>query len=436
MTRIAILLVALLPAAAAFADATPAKLSSLGRSIFFRGGRATRGNAGTNGGHYTDRLFDGNFENYTYCNNSGVTELVIPTTGLDETGHDTGVAWYVTSIKVGHNGTSRYSLYYTTEPEPADILSQAKDPRTWTAIDNATDKQVSGTQTYAVNQTATAVKYVFDTFVSWGVSLAEVEAWGIDPAEMGCRHPSFTDWEAVSGSASCTDYGIERCKCTACGEVFERTATPPLGHDWETRLVAPGSSSTCGSGSLVCSRCGESIVFNVPLDLATLGGVAAEGKVQFTDLAVSASHPDGGGAGPDDLIDGDWTYEWGAYWFPATRDESEYVQYEFGTEIDLTKIEWSAANHAQTLKFYLWDGETETPLAEVAVADDDSGLGYQRGSLSFRGVSAKGLRLHIADSIGVQYGGGRFVSLSELHPHGTVKGAGMLDVVRTRILLY
>ena len=56
--------------------------------------------------------------------------------------------------------------------------------------------------------------------------------------------------------------------------------------------------------------------------------------------------------------------------------------------------------------------------------------------MEFRGVSAKGIRLHIVDSKGVGYNGLSPVGLSELHPWGTVMGAGKLDVLRTRILLY
>lgn len=434
-TKIPLLLLALLPVAL-LADATPVKLSKLGRSIFFRGGGATRGVAGTNGGHYTDRLFNGNFSDYTYCNIVGTTELVIPTTGLDENEHDTGVAWFVTEFKVGHAGNSTYSLYYTTEAEPANVLNNAKDPRTWIPIDGAAGIQVAGTKTYGVNKVATAVKFVFGAAPDWTASLAEVEVWGVHPDDAGCRHPSYTDWEEVPGSATCTTFGRKRRKCTVCGEAFELDSDLPLGHDWVTNLSRPGTSSSYGSGSLVCSRCGETIVFNVPLDLTTLGGVALPGVVQFTDLSVSDSNPNGGGTGPDDMIDGDWTYDWGSYWFPSTRNEAEWVEYDFGTEIDLAKIEWSVANHAQTLKFYKWDGENEEPLVEIPVIGDGSSREYQRGSMEFRGVSLKGIRLHIADSIGVQYGGSRFVSLSELHPWGTVVGAGKLDVLRTRILLY
>ena len=429
-----ILITFLLAAGSAFAASSEAvKLSSLGRSIFFRDNKGIRGSAGTNGGTYTDQFFNGSFTDYGYQNTAGA-EIVIPTTGLDDDDHDTGVPWFVTEFKVGHDGNTKYSLYYTTEPEPANILSNAKDPRTWTPIDGATGIQAGGKKTYNANVVATAVKYVFDTAISWTASLAEVEVWGYEPDDDTCLHPSYTDWEEVSGSATCTAFGVKRRKCTVCGEVFEQDDAPPLGHDWETHLDTPGTSSSYGSGTLVCSRCGESIVFNVPLDLKTLGGVAIPGKVQFTDVSVSSFIADSG-VGAKDLIDDDWSWEWGAYWIAASKSESEYIQFDFDTEIDLTKIEWSAPNHALTLKFYTWDGESEEPLAEIPVTAVGS-AGYQRGSMEFRGVSAKGIRLHIVDPTGERYGNTRFVAFSELHPYGTVKGAGKLDVLRTRILLY
>ena len=40
----------------------------------------------------------------------------------------------MTDFKVGHKGNTQYSLYYTTEAEPANILSNAKDPRAWKPI--------------------------------------------------------------------------------------------------------------------------------------------------------------------------------------------------------------------------------------------------------------------------------------------------------------
>ena len=64
----------------ASADPTAVKLSSLDRSIFFRDGKGTRGKAGFNGGHYSDKVFDGNFTNYAYQNAAGAELVILSTT--------------------------------------------------------------------------------------------------------------------------------------------------------------------------------------------------------------------------------------------------------------------------------------------------------------------------------------------------------------------
>ena len=413
--RIAPLLLSLLPAALLAADAEIISSANICTEYNANGSINT---GGFSGGETMPNLFDGNFDWGCHFGRSGDGSYFV----LDFRSKLSG-GYYVTEIRIGEQGGYRYSVYWSL------------DGSTWNGVDGAVGVVKVGTGIYGVNAIAKFVKVVMDQSPGYGAGLSEIQVRGIDPADVGCTHPSFTEWEEVPGSATCTAYGIERRKCTVCGDVFEREAALPLNHDWQTTLERSGTSSSYGSGSLVCSRCNETIVFNVPVDLTTEGGVAAEGRIQFTDLSVSSSSPDGGGTGPKDLIDNDWSWEWAAYWFAATRSEDEYVQYDFGTEIDLTKIEWSAPNHALTLKFYLWDGENEEPLVEIPVVKTGS-AGYQRGSMEFRGVVAKGLRLHIADRQGIGYNGISPVGLSELHPWGTVVGAGKLDATRTRIFLY
>lgn len=329
--------------------------------------------------------------------------------------------YFVTSIAISSLNEKRYSLHYSA------------GGANWTTVTNGISH--TGTKSFDVNDIATHVKIVFLEVGGWTPAISEIQVYGMDPADVGCRHPSYTEWQFVSGSSTCTAPGKEQRKCAVCGETFERDSElyPPLGHDYISTLESPGTSSTFGKGSIGCSRCDWSASFNVPLDLISLGGVAHKGLVQFTDLSVSST-VSGAGVGAKDLVDNDWTWDWAAYWIANTRQESEYIQYDFGMEIDLTEIRYSAANRDQTLKFYKWDGETEEPLAEVSIAKDSSS--YHQGSLSFRGVSAKGIRLHIVDSVGEGYNGARPVAFSELRVYGTVKGAGKLDVRRSRIILY
>ena len=45
-------------------------------------------------------------------------------------------------------------------------------------------------------------------------------------------------------------------------------------------------------------------------------------------------------------------------------------------------------------------------------------------------------RIRVTDGSGTSVWGRSVIQIFELHPYGTVKGAGKLDVVRTRIFLY
>ena len=403
----------------------PVKLSLLSRSIFFRDGKGTRGKAGFNGGVYSDAVFDGNFENYAYQNASGA-ELVIPTTDPD-----TGEAFFVTEFKVGHKGNTQYSLYYTTEEEPAGILSRAADPRTWTPIPGATGKQEAGTKTYGVNVVATAVKYVFDTTISWTPSLAEVEVWGVDPSQLGCLHPTCTEWMPIPGTATCTANGIDQRECTVCGEVFHRESETikAFGHDYQSTLLLAGSGLQYGSGTISCSRHDFEIdCTDGPVDLVPLGGVKMPGIVQFTDLSVSSTGNIDYGVREDMLIDNGWTMSWGSYWYANTKSVSEYVQFEFGTAIDLTSVEISVPNQTQALRFYSVADGAEELVMEYPV-ERSSGAGeYQRLDIEFRGVTLRTLRIKSDDA-------NNALTVCEVHPHGTVNGAGRTAAVRTRILI-
>ena len=430
------------------------KISSLDRSIFFRNGTGNRGNYGTNGGHASNRLFNGDFTDYTYCNRYGTTELVIPTTGLDDQGNDTGVAWFVTDFLVGHKGGSKYSLYYTTEAEPADILTYAADPRTWIAIEGATDIQEAGKKTYGVNKTATAVKYVFVTGSDWDAELAEVEVWAMDPSTIACLHENMTDdypaW-TVCTPATCTENAIEERFCPDCNERFEREAPlTKLGHDFVATLTSPGTSSSYGSGYVECSRCDEfHLVFNGDhVDLTTLGGPPINGIVQYTDLYASSLGAENGGIKPVYMMDGFWDNGWSHAYYFENCSSNEYAQYSFGTRIELTQIEYSVINESQTVYFSKYDPDTgeETPLRTILIKKDttEGADGYQRKTEYFQSNDASekifvdAVRMRIGDYvdpdtgdvtpyIGYNYGAlDRHTIICEFHPWGTIEGAGKL----------
>ena len=51
-------------------------------------------------------------------------------------------------------------------------------------------------------------------------------------------------------------------------------------------------------------------------------------------------------------------------------------------------------------------------------------------------MTLKKLRLRVADATGTSLWGRSVIQVLEFHPYGTVVGAGKLNVLRTRILLY
>ena len=496
----------------------PAIISDVARSHFIRGGTVSNGEAGTNGGHYSNRFFNGNFEDYTICNNSGVTELIIPTT--DST---TGKPQYVTEFKVGHRGNSKYSLYYTTDAEPdysqyettssrsngdghwhtcTNYVGLSSDDRNWIAIDGATGIQEQGTKTFNVNQTATGVKYVFDTFVSWDTSLAEVEVLAMDPDDLPCTHTNLdlaTATYTHCSPATCTENEKEECFCPDCGERFEREVLgTKLGHIYVATLTSIGRPNRYGSGFVSCSRTLEdpdthettwSCDFRIDfdgrdVDFTTLGGIPINGVVQYTDLTDSSTGGLDGGISPEDVKDNEWTAQWNGYWFAAGLSTNEYVQYQFGTTIELTKIEFSVLNDFQTVYFTKYDPETEEetilktiPIAKldpVAKLDEQGNVvtneqgeviyenvGYQRQTVDFfvydklKKTFVDAIRMRIGDYIdpetgnpiidpetsetikyqGTQYGSRFHTCIIEFHPWGTIQYAGLMTQPPTSIMI-
>lgn len=374
------------------------------------------GSAGSFNGESTSddglrKVFNGKFDDKIYMNTA---KSYILTDLSNE------VSNYVTRIVIGHRGNSQYSLYYT------------EDGTTWTKIvENATTTDAF---TYTVNHVVKKVKYVFETVVSWQPSLTEIQAWGVDPSALGCLHLDqfLTEWEFVPGTASCTDYGIDQCQCTNCGAWIQRQSAValPIGHDFETVLVERGTSLAFGSGTNVCKRCSEEIAFPEPRDLAALGGVAAVGVSQFTDMTVSSTGNPDYGVRPDLLIDNAWAYTW-PYWYAASKSTSEYVQFDFANAIDLTAVEISVPNRTHTLEFYSVSGGEEELIGERLVEYDSSLTGSnpnQRFTVDFRGVTLRTLRIKSDDASNA-------LAIYECHPYGTVAGAGKSAAVRTRVII-
>ena len=332
--------------------------------------------------------------------------------------------WYITKIAVYQvvSVSYKYSLYVSM------------DGANWTRVENAIG--VYGTRSYTVSETATHVKFVFEDNSAWNGNIAEIEVYGLNPDGMGCLHPAkyLTEWEAIPGTANCTDHGIDQRQCTNCWTYLQRESTTvlPLGHVYEPILVTRGTSLAYGNGTNVCSRCGNEIAFPEPIDLTGFGGIAVPGIIQFTDISVSSTGDPDWGVNPSKLIDGNWgrDFEPIRFWYAATVAVSEYVQFAFNTTIDLAWIELSTPNRecSYKLQFYSVEGDSETLVGEHAVEYDSESGDYQRLTIVFRGVSLSTLRIKSNDS-------SHKLEFGEIHPYGTVNGAGKSAAVRTRIII-
>ena len=416
-----ILLVALFAAGPASAwEAT--KVSSVEHSTFYRNGGSTKGRAGLNGSDYSDSLFNGIFSDYRWQSVAGAYLVV----DLDDTFPD---GCYVTEVKTGHKGGKAYSLYSSVDGSKWDPIAE--------------QITAAGERTFTIGKVLKKVKVVWDQ-ADWSQqTLAEIEVLGVDPSEVGCVHPDeyVTEWEAIPASATCTEYGIDQRQCTLCGEFFYRESLSalPTGHEYETVLAKRGTSLEYGSGTNVCRKCGDAVVFDDPVDLATLGGAYNEGLVQFTDVTVSSIwRPQDGAGGAGHLVDGKWQTGYNAGWMAGSLDhDEEYAQFDFANVIDLTAVDISVHNHDQIVEFYSVEGGQEVLVGDWTVEKNTAANApdYQRKTIEFRGISLSTLRVRVEDSIGIELWGKRIISICECHPYGTVNGAGKSAAVRTRIII-
>ena len=89
-------------------------------------------------------------------------------------------------------------------------------------------------------------------------------------------------------------------------------------------------------------------------------------------------------------------------------------------------------------KFYSLEPDgSEVLVGEEAIIADSSAnaQNYQRKTVEFRGVTLSTLRIRFNDSIGVKMDAGNVMLICELHPYGTVAGAGKSAAVRTRVII-
>ena len=433
--------------------------------------------ADTFGGGYGNpaNVFNGRFGDYQMLPRSASwlgSFFLIDFTAVSPDGY------YIEKTLVDSTGKKKFTLQYS------------EDGTTWQNVDGAENATTAGIGTYPGGFVAKQMKYIFVDGGDGSYSdefLAEIQVWGMDPDDVPCTHPSYTEWTA-SIPATCTERAQEERFCTVCGERFTKISDSlPLGHDYVSVLERPGrytpelhfpDDRSFGAGCITCSRCDFRLDFPTAIDLATsrvdnasICGIKTEGVVRFADLSVSSTdHPEWG---PADfrLIDNIWRLPfpnenlW-SYWVSAGL-ENQYVDFEFGTQINLSMVEISVKNHGYVLRFVDVDDETgtETVLGEHAVVRDDTVVGtttekgtavdpntgeevevdvekevyadYQRLKIPFYENAVKHLRIRIEDESGTNLGWGYTgVCVIEAHPWGTVVGASDFPADRTTLLIF
>ena len=348
--------------------------------------------------------------------------------------------YYVTKIVVGAAGKYPFSLFYTSADNGVEVqlANQCLD---------------EGKLSYDVGNIVTKVKVVFHTCRAWEYNdyqISELQVWGLNPAEMACSHPSYSEWE-LKEPATCTTRQIDHRYCNVCYEEFEQEVGAPLGHDYVTHLEKPGKCNRYGNGYIDCARtnCDFRADFPEPVDMFTIGGFAELYKVQFTDVNVSSEYnPQWWGTWARYLFDNKWE---STHWAAMTRT-GEWVDFEFGTTIDPVWAEFSAPNHDHIIQFFARDGETETLMAEVPITkivtygetlDPETGEpvetspAWQRVTVEFTEQHAKAVRVRFIDEIGfVSAQDNHCTALGELHLYGTVEGAGHLKYDRTSLMIF
>lgn len=407
---------------------------------------------GFGGGYSLPHLFDNKWNEYIRLPKAGNDCYIVEDFTTTNVVGSLASGYYVTQIKIGAYGEFPFSLYYW----PASGAD-------WIAVTN----NCVGTQAtlvYPIDAIATQVKIVFHNCppssrpeYGWGYSanqISELQVWGLDPAEMVCTHPSYSEWE-LKEPATCTTRQIDHRYCNECYEEATQEVGSPLGHEYVTHLEKPGKCNRYGKGWIDCSRtnCDFRADFPQPIDMVTLGGFAELYKVQFTDVSVSTeNNPAWWNTYARYLFDNKWEMAGGTFWAALTLDD-EWVDFEFGTTIDPTWVEFSVPNHNHTVQFFARDGETETLLAEIPITkietfeenvDPETGEitqvetspKYQRMTVEFTEKHAKAVRIRFVDEIGITVHQGQCNAIGELHLYGTVKGAGHVLYDPTTLMIF
>ncbi len=333
---------------------------------------ANNGTDGFGGGTGIGNLFNNNFGDNVYIgpdagqgprlNNGGFVKL-------DFSGSQ-AVGWFVTEIKTGSLTTHQYSLYYSMDDSSWTAVEGATNvgvvgQKTFTVNDTAiyikcVFNQIGG-WTPAFNELQVwgmdpnDVPCMHPSYTTWTpvIGSATCTADGID--ERFCTECGYRDTrESTTFPLLGHDY-----VCSL---------------DRPGKYKAFGLGSIACSRCDFFLDCPEPInLITNRVDGEGIGGIKTAGIVYFTDVSVTSTGNADWGIRPGHLIGNNWTWSWNHYWYSNSADSNPHVDYEFGTEIDLIYIDISLPNSTHFVRLFSVDDDTgeETQLTKFLVKRTD-----------------------------------------------------------------
>lgn len=309
---------------------------------------------------------------------------------------DFSSAYFISTIDVTKHYRFKYSLYYSPSSSGDD----------WVPVPYATNVSPGGTKKWGVYAVGSRVKLVFEKNNFKISDIAEIEVYGVPASEMSCQHSMLSAWTEVPESATCKTPAMEQATCSSCGEVFTReTDGDPLGHSYRVKVTA------AGKGHYICRRCGYCVDFsNGPIELVSLGGVALDNLVQFTDVSVSSylGWYEESGHGSQYLCDGNLGTDWaGGSWRAGTDD---YIDVKFGAPVLLSKVEVRLPNQ-DTLRIYTLEGNNATKIYEKEMSSSPETIVAE-----FDNLVTDAIRIRAFNERG------SYMYVGEVRVYGTVPG--------------
>ena len=328
----------------------------------------------TGGGSYMRDLFNGNFNDSVYLGpngrlNNGSYVMLDFTSEMPD-------GWFVTEIRTGSKTDHSYSLYYSANgiawtPVAGGTGVKATGEKTFSVNDSA--RYVKCVWDAIGGWTPT-----FNELQVWGMDPADVAcvhaswtAWEPVEGSATCLNYGFD-------AQYCTVCGERAIRENRSIPPLGHDYVSRLDRSGKYRQFGRGAIGCSRCGFLLDCPEPVNLVTN-RVDGEQIGVVRSEGLIRFTNLSVTSTGDAGYGVRPGHLINDNWAWGWNNYWFSTGNDADPHVDYELGTVMDLAWVDVSLPNATHVVRFYDVDDASgeETQLKQFLVARTDPELGDQ-----------------------------------------------------------